>query len=127
MAKALGRSENFIWSYNLSAHLPEEVEYGTTFPLHYLDTKLVRQHPGPLDAQVCGLQESDGDPTHDVSVCPIVGLLPHCGESTGYPFHGSLHLHTKQTFFGGNKGREMSTLLEACLQVHLPLHPLRLL
>ena len=46
---------------------------------------------------------------------------------TGYPFQGSCRLHPHQTVNGGKECREVSTLLEASLQVHLLLLPLRLL
>ena len=36
-------------------------------------------------------------------------------------------LHTQQPVYGGNEGRDVSELLEACLQVYIILLPLRLL
>ena len=61
---------------NLSALLPEDVDPGGVFPLQAMYTNLVRRHPGPPDAPVCGPHQSDGDPTIDVSARPIVGLMP---------------------------------------------------
>ena len=58
--------------------LLEEVDPGAVFPLRVLETILVRRHPGTLDALVCGLHQSDGDPTLDVSARPWVGFLPLC-------------------------------------------------
>ena len=66
--------------------LPEEVETGSVFPLRVLDANLVRRHHGPPDAPVCGLHQSDGNPTLYVSSRPRVGLLPLFCEATGYPF-----------------------------------------
>ena len=75
MGKGLGQSEGIVWYYDLLAHLPEEVESGTIFPLQAMDTNLVRQNPGPLDAPVCVPHQSYGDPTIDVSARPRVVLL----------------------------------------------------
>ena len=73
-----------------------------------------------------GPHQIDGNPTIDVSVRPILGLPLLCCEATVYHFQDSRNLHTHQPVNGGNKGREVSTLLEACLHVHL-LHFLGLL
>ena len=81
-------------------------------------------HLGPLDAPVCGLHQSDGNPTRGVSAQPRVGFLPFGCEAASYPFQGSPFLHYKYPINGGDKGRKMLTLLEAGLQVHIFLHPL---
>ena len=53
-----------------------------------LDTNLVRRHPGPPDAPMCGLHQSDGAPTLDVSASPRVGFPPLYGKAAGYYFSG---------------------------------------
>ena len=85
------------------------------------------RHPGTPDAPVCGRYQSDGNPTLDVSARPLVGLPSLCCEATGCPLQVSRRLHTQQSINRGNEGGEVSTLLEACLQVHFLLRPLRLL
>ena len=95
MAKVLGRGEGLSWPGNLSTCLPEEVEPGSVFPLQELDANLVLRHPGPPDAPLCGPHQSDGDPNIDVSARPRVGLPPLFCDMTGYPFQGSLCLHTQ--------------------------------
>ena len=127
MDKVLGRGEGFSWPGYLSARLPEEVDPGAIFPLRELDANLVLRQPGPPDAPVCGLHQSDGNPTLDVSVRPGVGLLPLCCEADDYPFQGSRCLHTQEPISGSDEGREVSEFLEARLQVYLLLRPLCLL
>ena len=127
MDKGLGQGEGVACLWDISARLPEEVETGAAFPLQAMENNLVRQHLGPLDALVWGPHKSDCNPTLDISACPWVRLPSLCCEATGYPFQGSHHLHTQQPFNGGDEVREMLALLEACLQVHLLLRPLRLL
>ena len=82
---------------------------------------------GTLDPRMhlCRTHQSDGDPTLDVSTRPRVGLPPLCWKVTGYLFQDIRRLHAQQPANGGNKGREVSALLESCLQVHLLLLPLR--
>ena len=75
-------------------NLPKEVDPGAVFPLLVLDANLVRRHAGPPDAPVCGLHQSDDDPTLDVAARPGVGLPPLCCDAAGYPFQGSCRLHT---------------------------------
>ena len=94
MAKGLGRGEGFYWTGDILAHLPEEVDPGAIFPLTALDASIVRWHPGPPDAPVCGPHQSDGYPNLDVSVRPILGLPPIFCEAEGYLFQGSHCLHT---------------------------------
>ena len=125
--RGLGRSEDIFWYYDLSSCLPEDFEPSTVFPLRALDTNFVCQHPGPLDAQVCGPHQSDVDPTLDVYARPRVGLSPLCCVATGYHFWVIRRLHPQKPVDRGNKGREKSTLFEASLQVNLLLRPLRLL
>ena len=127
MAKGLGLGKGFYWLWDISARLPEEVDLLAFFPLKVLDAYIVRQHIGPPDAPMCGPHQSDGDPTLEIYTLTRVGLLPICCKATGYPFQGCRLLHTKKPVNGSNKGREVSTLLEACLQVHLLLCPLHLL
>ena len=69
--------------------LPEEVEPGSVFSLRALDANLVHWHSEPLDTLVCGLYQSDGYPTIDLSARFRVRLLPLCCEATGYSFQGS--------------------------------------
>ena len=76
-------------------------------------------YPGPPDAPVCGPHQSYGDLNLDISARPIVGLPPLCGEANGCPFQSSRRLLTQKPVNIGNKGREVSTLLEASLQGHL--------
>ena len=114
MAKGLGRGEGFAWTWDLSARLPEEVDPGAVLPLQAMDANLVIRNPGTPDAPVCGPHQSDDDPNLDVSARTRVGLLSLCCDATGYPFQGSRHLHTHQTVNGGNEGRGVSELLEAC-------------
>ena len=85
----------------------------------------MRRNPVPPDAPVCGPHQSDVEPTLDVSAHPIVGLPPLCCEENGDPFQGRHRLHTHQPVDGGKEGREVLKLLEACLQVHLLLRPIR--
>ena len=76
---------------------------------------------------MCGPHQSDGSPTLDVTARPQVGLPPLCGQGTGFHFKGCRRLHTQESIHRGNKGGEVPALLEAFLQVHLFLRPLRLL
>ena len=123
----LGRGGGFAWSRDITARLPEHVESGAVFPPWALDPDLVRRHPVTPESPVCYLHQSDGDPTIDVYARSGVGLPPLCCETAGYPFQGSLRLHIKYPINRGDKGRRMSTLMEACLQVHLLLRPFCLL
>ena len=120
-----------VWEFSRSGVLPsrlsEQVEPGAFLPLQAMYADLVWRHLGSLDAPVCGPHQSDGNPDLDVSALPIVGLLSLCLELTDYPFYGSLCLHTQYPINGGNEGREMATLLEAVLQVHIFICPLCLL
>ena len=70
--------------------------------------------------------QGDGNPTLDVSTRLRVGLPPLGGQANGYPFQGSCRLHPQKTVHRGYKGGEVSTLLEASLQIHLLLPPLGL-
>ena len=70
-----------------------------------------------------GAHQGDGNPTLDVSTRLLVGLPPLGGQATGYPFQGSRRLHSQHPVHRGYKGGEVSTLLEASLQVHLLYHP----
>ena len=106
MSKGLGWDEGVAWIWYILEHLPEKVDTGAVFPLRVLYANLVRRHPVPPDALVCGPHQSDGDPTLDVS---------------------ARRLHNQKPVNGGEEGREVLVLLEACLQVHLLICPLRLL
>ena len=66
-----------------------------------------------------GAHHGDGNPTLDVSARLRVGLPLLAGQATGYPFQGSRRLHPQQPVHRGDKGGEVSTLLEASLQIHL--------
>ena len=70
VTKLFGRGGGFTWSGDIAARLPEEVYPRSVLPLRALDSDIVRQHPGPLDAPVCGPHKSDGNPTLDVSARP---------------------------------------------------------
>ena len=83
-----------------------------------LHTGLMCRYPVPLDSPVCGLHQSYGNPTIDVSARPRVGLPSLCFAVAGYPFQGSRRLHTQYPIKGVDKCQKMSILLEACLQVH---------
>ena len=107
--------------------LYEQVDLLAVLLLQALHADLMWCPPGPLDAPICGPHQSDGNPTIDISARPRVGLPPLCCEATGYPFQGSRRPQTHQPDDGGNEGREVSELLEACLQVNIPIRPLRLL
>ena len=109
------------------ACLLEELDPGAVLPLQPLETNLVRRHLVTPDTPVCGPHQIDGDPTIDVSARPRVGFPPLFGEATGYPFKGSRCLHTQKPFNGGNEGREVLTLMEEILQLHLLLCPICLL
>ena len=85
------------------------------------------RHPGPPDAPMFGLHQGDGNPTLDLYARPRVGFLPIFCEASGYHFWGRSRLHTQYPINGGNEGREMATLLEAVLQVHIFICPLCLL
>ena len=76
---------------------------------------------------MCGPAQSYGDPTLDVSVRPRVGLTPLCCKAGVYSFQGIQRLHTQYPINRGNERRKVSTLLEACLQVHIILWPFCLL
>ena len=107
--------------------LPEKVDPGAVFPLRALVTNFVHRHPGTPDTPVCGLHQSDGDPTLDISAGPRVRLPPLFCEANSYPFQGGHLLHLQQRVNERNKGIELSNLLEASLQIHLLLSPLRFL
>ena len=66
-----------------------------------------------------GAHQVDDNPTLDVSTRLRVGLPPLGGQGTVYPFHGSRRLHPQKPSHRGDKGGEVSTLLEASLQIHL--------
>ena len=93
IAKVLGRGEGLSWPGDLLARLPEEVDPGAVFPLRLLDDNILRRHPVPLDAPVCGPHQSDGDTDIYLSAHPRVGCLPLCCKADGYPFQGSRRLH----------------------------------
>ena len=107
--------------------LPEEVDPVAIFTLRDLENNPVRWNSGPLDALVCGPQKEYSESILDLSARPRIWLPPLCGETTGYPFQGSGRLHTYKPVDRGNKRREVLILLEAILQVHLLIFPLRLL
>ena len=86
MAKELGRGEGFSWPWDIFRQLPEEVESGAVFPLQDMYADIVRRHPGPPNAPVCGLYQIDCDLTLYISARPRVGLPPLCCEATGYLF-----------------------------------------
>ena len=46
-------------------------------------------------------------------------MPPLGGQATGYPFQGSRRLHPQHPVHRGDKGGEVSTFLEASLQIHL--------
>ena len=81
--RGLGKGASFSWLGDISERLPEEVEPGAIFPLRGMDTNILRQHPGPTDATVCGLHQSYGNPTPDVSPRPGVGLPHLCFKVAG--------------------------------------------
>ena len=107
--------------------LAEKLQSSPVFPLQSLHTDFVCRCPWSSDTPVCGLHQSDGNPTLDVSTRLRVGLFPLWCEATGYPFQGSRRLHPENYINRGDEGWEVSTLLEASLQVHILLTPLRLL
>ena len=72
----MGQDKGLSWTGNQLSRLHEGVEPGAVFPLQTMDANLVRRHPGPPDAPVCGLHQSDGNLTLDISTRPGVGLPP---------------------------------------------------
>ena len=88
---------------------------------------LVCRLPRLPDAPMCGMHQSDGNPTIDASYRPGVGLTPICCKVDGYPLQGSRCLHTQYAINGGDERRKMLTFLEVCLQVHFLLHTFCLL
>ena len=116
VAKGMGRGGGFNLSGVIVACLQEQVEPGAVFPLQAMNAALVRRHPGFLDSLMCGLHQSDGDPTLDVSARPGVGVTSLCCEADGYPSQGSQHLHTQYPINGGCEGRKVLMLLEECFQ-----------
>ena len=56
--------------------LLEEVYSGAVLPLQALHTDIMCPPTGPLDAPVCGLHQSDGNPTLEISARTRVGLIP---------------------------------------------------
>ena len=63
------------------------------------------------------MYQGDVQPTHDVAAHPLVGLLTfHC-KAAGYLFKHSLRLHSDESIHQHDKGREVTTLLEAGLHV----------
>ena len=95
MARGLGRGEGFTWPGDTLAVLPKEVDPGAIFQLQSMNAYLLCRHPEPPDAPVCGPHQFDGNPTLDVSACPVVGIPPLCCKVTGYPFQVSHSLHTQ--------------------------------
>ena len=73
MTNGFGQGDGFAWPWDISARLPEEVDYVAVFPLRVLDANLFRRHLGTPDAPVCVLHQSYGDPNLDVSARPRVG------------------------------------------------------
>ena len=90
MDKGLGQGEGLTWPLDISALLLEEVDPSAVFPLRALDANIVRWHPGPMDASVCGPHQSDSKPTLDVSAHPRVGLTTLCCKATGHPYRVSV-------------------------------------
>ena len=86
MSKWLGRGEGFAWTWDLLVLLPEEVDPNAVFPMRALEAYVVHRQLGPPDAPVCVPQQSDGDPTLDISSRPRVELPPLCCEADVYPF-----------------------------------------
>ena len=54
-------------------------------------------YPGSLDAAVGGLKHCDGDPTPEIAVCTVVGLLPLGDKKTGQVFQYGLLLGTNNS------------------------------
>ena len=106
--------------------LHKEVEPHSILPLRSLYADTVFWHPGYSYAAMGSAQQSDCNPTLDLSTRLRVGLLPLGGQATGYPFQGSRYLHPQQPFHRGDKGGEVLTLLEESLQIHLFLPLFRL-
>ena len=75
--------------------LPEQVDPSAGLPLQELYAGIVRRQPGPPYAPLCGLHQSDGNPTLDVSARPVVGIMPLFCDADGYSFQGSRSLHTQ--------------------------------
>ena len=69
------RGWGFLWSRFIPVRLSEQVYPSAVIPLRVLYADLLRLKPGPSDASACGLHQSDGNPTLDVSACTVVGLL----------------------------------------------------
>ena len=76
MSKGMGWGEVLSWPGVFLARLPGEVDTRAVFLLRALDANIVFRNPGPWYAPVCGLHQSDGDPTRDVYARPGVGLTP---------------------------------------------------
>ena len=89
VSKGMGQGEGFTWPGDISVSLPEEFDPNAVFPLQALDANLVCRYPGPPDKPVCGLHQSDGKSTIDISTYTGVGLPPLCCEADGYCFQSS--------------------------------------
>ena len=109
------------------ARLLEYIYPGDVFPLWVLHADSMWWQPGSLDATMCGLHQRNFNTTLDINARPWVRLPPLCGQATGYPLQVTRPLHPQQSIHQVNKGGELLALLEACLQVHPLLLPLRLL
>ena len=114
----VGRGRGFARYGYLLAHQYEQIKRGVILPLQAMYADIVRWHPGPPDAMVCGLHQSDGNPTLDVNANPGLGLPPLFWEVAGYPFKCSHHLYTQYPINEGDEQRKMPLLLEGCHQVH---------
>ena len=86
----------------------------------------MRWHLVSSYAAVGGAHQGDCNPTLEVSTSLRVRLLPLSGQATGYPFQDIHQLHPQKPVHRGDTGREVSTLLEAILQIHLILPHFRL-
>ena len=85
------------------------------------------RYSGPPDGPVCGLHQRNENPTLNVPVHYIVQLLSFFTRRLAILFRVAVTYTPSSPSTEAKKRRKISTLLEACLQVHLIIFPLCLL
>ena len=82
-----------------------------------MHTDFVHHHLGVTDTAVSLSDHGDVHPTLNVAACTRVVLIPFRLKAPGYAFKLSLRLHAEETIHRNDIGVEVTTLLEAKLQI----------
>ena len=79
----------------------------------------MHRHSESPGAAVSGMDQVDDNPTLNIAACTLVGLIPFCGDASSYVFKQNLHLHSGEAINQHYERGEVTTLLEAGLQILL--------